>query len=177
MIKIFSIILILTLSGCKLFSGSSRYVFANMNYAIPDGTPTFKQGWKDGCENGIFSRGNTLYRTKYSGFKYTTELIDNPEYKFAYGRAYGYCFTMNTAGAHTGGFDSFIYARGTPFDMGRGNIDDTVNYETGSWKNPLNVKHKGVNGNFDAIQSPKGFSVFGSHPLYGTPNDNQIFGW
>jgi hypothetical protein len=150
---------------------------ANTNYTIPDGTPTFKQGWKDGCENALYSRGNTFYRTKYHGFKYSPELIENPEYKFGYGKAYSYCFTLNTAGAHTGGFDSFIYAKGTPFDMERASIDKTLNNEEGTWSNPVNVKHGGVNGNFDTLQSPKGFSVFGSHPLYGTPNDKQIFGW
>jgi hypothetical protein len=176
-LKIFLLIAILFLSNCKLFTGSRRYLVANTNYSIPDGTPVFQQGWRDGCENGLYSRGNTFYRTKYNGFQYSPDLMDNPEYKFGYGKAYSYCFTLNTAGEHSGGFDAFIYAKGAPFDMERTSIDRTVNYEVGSWSNAANVKHKGVDGNFDAIQSPKGFSVFGSHPLYGTTNEKQIFGW
>jgi hypothetical protein len=176
--KLISILmLVLALGGCKLFSGPKSYFLSNMNYNVPQGTPAFQQGWRDGCENGLYARGNALYRSKYNGYQYTIELMDNPEYKFGYGRAYGYCFTLNTAGAHDGGFDQFIYARGVPFDMGRASIDGTMNYETGTWSNPIHVKNKGVDSIFDSIQSPKGFSAFGSHPLYGTPNDKQIFGW
>lgn len=152
-----------------------------MNYTIPDGSPMFQKGWKDGCENGLYSRANALYRTKYNDFNYDPSSIDNPEYRFGYGKAYGYCFTMNTAGGHgapgLGGADAFIYGRGVPFDMGRKSIDETLNYEAGSWNNAATVKFNGVDGNFDAITKSKGFSVFGSHPLYGTPNDQQIFGW
>jgi hypothetical protein len=174
--KIFYLTIILVLSGCKMFSGASRYPIANMNYTVPDGTPIFQQGFRDGCENGLYTRGNGLYRTKYSTYKYTPSLIDNPEYKFGYGRGYGWCFTLNTAGGHGGGADAFIYGKGTPFDMGRGNIDGTLNYETGSWNNPLNINSGGINGVWEAVQSPKGFSAFSSHPLYGSGN-NQIFGW
>ncbi len=160
-----------------MFSGATRYPLANMNYTVPDGTPIFQQGFRDGCENGLYSRGNSLYRSKYSSYQYTPSLIDNPEYKFGYGRGYGWCFILNTTGGHSGGADAFIYGKGTPFDMGRGNIDGTLNYETGSWKNPLNVQGGGLDGVLQSTQSPKGFTAFGSHPLYGTPSSNQVFGW
>ncbi len=175
--KIFLLISLLSFSSCKFFTGADSYFFMGTNYQVPDGTPAFQQGWKDGCENGIYTRANTFYRTKYHKFNYQPSLIDNPEYKFAYGRGYGYCFSMNTSGAHSGGYDAFIYGRGTPFDMGQGNIDGTVNYETGTWNNPLNTNSGGIDGVWGAAQSPKGFSLFSSHPLYGTPNSNQIFGW
>ena len=175
--KTFLLLVILSFSGCKFFTGADSYFFMGMNYKIPDGTPIFKQGYRDGCENGIYTRANVLYRGKYHGFKYTPSLIDNPEYKFGYGRGYGYCFTMNTSGAHAGSFDQFIYGRGTPFEMGRGNIDGTVNYEQGTWSNPFNVNAGGIDGVWGAVQSPKNFTAFGSHPLYGTPNTNQVFGW
>jgi len=175
--KIFYLLIILTLSSCKFFTGAKRYHLANTNYTVPDGTPTFQQGFRDGCENGIHSRGNSLYRTKYSSYQYHPDLIDNPEYQFGYGRGYGWCFTLNTAGGHGGGFDSFIYGKGVPFDMNKGSIDSTVNYETGSWKNPLNVQTGGLDGVLQSVQSPKGWSAFSSHPLYGTPSSNQVFGW
>jgi hypothetical protein len=174
--KIFYFITILTLENCKLFTGASTYYLTGTNYKVPDGTPAFQQGFRDGCESGLHSRGNVLYRTRYS-HKYTPSLIDNPEYKFGYGRGYGWCFTTQTAGGHTGGFDAFIYGKGVPFDMGRASIDGTVQYETGSWSNPLNTNAGGVDGIIGAVQSPKGFSTFGTHPLYGTKNDTQIFVW
>jgi hypothetical protein len=174
--KILLLTILLFLGSCRLFSGASRYNLAMMDYAIPDGTPIFQEGYRDGCESGLYSRGNSLYKIKYSGHKYNPKLIDNPEYKFAFGRGYGYCFTLNTAGGHSGGADKFIYGKGVPFDMGRTSYDGTINYEQGSWRNPFS-SGSGVNGIFEAVQSPKGFSVFGSHPLYGTNNDKQIFGW
>ncbi|MES2677617.1 MAG: hypothetical protein V4612_04820 [Pseudomonadota bacterium] len=173
----FFLLMILLISGCKMFTGSELYFFTGTNYKVPDGTPSFQTGFRDGCENGIYSRANVFYRTRYHGYKYHPSLIDNPEYKFGVGRGYSYCFSMNTAGVHTGGFDQFIYGRGTPFDMGRGNIDSTVNYEQGSWNNPFNISGGGVDGVWGAVQAPKGFSTFGSHPLYGTPSSGQVFGW
>ncbi len=173
--NIFFLITILALSGCKFFTGAARYNLANMKYTVPAGTPIFQQGYRDGCENGLLTRGNTLYRMKYRGFNYTPSLIENPEYKFAYGRGYGYCFTINTAGSHAGGTDAFIYGKGVA-DLRKTSLSETLNYETGTWNNPLNDKYGGLNGVFDGITKPKGFSVFGSHPFYGTSH-NQIFDW
>jgi hypothetical protein len=175
--KIFLLIILISLGNCKFFTGARSYFYLGTKYAIPDGTPIFQKGYRNGCENGIYSRGNVLYRSKYHNFNYDYSLINNPEYKFGYAKGYGYCFTTNTSGNQSaGGFDVFIYAKGLPFDMGRNSIDNTVNYETGHWKNPF-ASGKGINGIADAVQSPKGFSAFGTHPLYGTSNKEQIFGW
>ncbi|MFT6331880.1 MAG: hypothetical protein ACJAW3_000200 [Lentimonas sp.] len=175
--KLILILILLSFSNCKAVTGARRYFYLGTQYSVPDGTPIFQKGYRDGCENGIYSRGNAFYRTKYNGYNYDYSLIENPEYKFGYGKGYGYCFTTNTVGGHSlGGSDAFIYGKGVPFDMGRGNIDDTLNYETGHWSNPF-ASGKGLDGVVDSIQSPKGFSVFGSHPLYGTTNEKQIFGW
>ena len=175
--KILLLAIILSLTGCKFFTGAKGYFFMGTNYQVPNGTPAFQQGYRDGCENGIYTRANVLYKTRYHGYQYTPSLIDNPEYKFGYGRGYGYCFTMSTSGVHSGGFDAFIYGRGQPFDMQRNSYDGTVNYETGSWNNPFNIGSGGTDNVWGAVQSPKGFSTFSSHPLYGTPNSTQIFGW
>lgn len=171
-----------------MIKGSWGSKLAFTNYYVPEGTPIFQQGFKDGCENGLYSRGNGIYRTRYGGtYKYHPELIDNPEYQFGISRGYSYCFTYNTAGGMSasntgsgmslGSSDAYIYGKGVPFDMGRTNYDRTVNYEEGTWSNPFNVSGGGVDGVFGNITKPKGFGVFNSHPLYGTPNDQQIFGW
>ena len=123
------LLIISSLFGCRFFSGPKSYYLAMMNYKVPDGSPIFKKGYSDGCESGLYSRGNVLYRVKYKGHRYDPTLIDHPEYKFAFGRGYGYCFTLNTAGTHTGGADEFIYSKskGMPFEMGRADYNDTIN--------------------------------------------------
>jgi hypothetical protein len=176
------IIIFLTLSflsSCKLFTGSSLSHLAFTNFKVPDGTPIFQKGYSDGCQNGLFSRGNMLYRTRYGigGFKYDADYIDNPEYRFGVSRGYSYCFTYNTAGRMVRPMDEYLYGKGTQFNMGRNSYNKSLQYESGSWSNAANVKHGGVNGIFSAVTKPKGFTAMGSHPLFGTPNSNQLFGW
>jgi len=177
--KIFVIAIILV-GGCK----SS---FLSMtNFKVPDGTPMFQEGFRDGCGTILGARSTSLYRMKYAGYKFNPDYIDNPEYKFGYGKGWGYCFNYIVGAGYfgQGGADSYIYGKGaTPFDMGKASWDSTVNYEEGTWNNPTNSEggSNSIDGLWGEMQSPKGgFTIFGSHPLYGTygtPNSGQIFGW
>jgi len=176
----FLIPFLVILSGCEAIKNPELPNLAFTGYEVPEGTPIFQKGYRDGCENGLFSRGNNLYRARYGsgGFRYDGDLIDNPEYRFGVSRGYGYCFTLFTAGGQsTGGWDNYILPKGSQFDMGRKSIDGTVNYEVGHWKNAANVQYGGLDAIFGVASKPKGFSVFGSHPLYGTDSGNQLFGW
>jgi hypothetical protein len=171
---------LLQITGCKWFETASIPYNAFTNFKVPDGTPIFQQGYRDGCQNGLYSRGNTFYRSRYHGFNYSTDLMDNPEYKMGYGRGYGFCFTYisGTSTAPSGSADAYIYGAGTQFDMGRGDYNNSLRYADSTWGDAFNVGgYGGINGVWGEMQAPKGFSAFGSHPLYGTPSSGQIFGW
>lgn len=71
--------------------------FSGFSYKIPQGTPAFQTGWKDGCETSSYSRGNIFYRT-FRKHNYNTKMIGNPEYRFGYGRGYTWCFQNVVSG-------------------------------------------------------------------------------
>ena len=174
--KIFFIaIILLTNQGC-----STSYL-SMTNFKVPDGTPIFQEGYKDGCGTILGARSTSLYRMKYAGYKRNPDYIDNPEYNFGYSKGWSYCFNYIVGAGYfgQGGSDQYIFGKGPQFDMGRGNWDSTINYETGTWNNPTSSEggSNSVDGIWGEFQAPKGFSVFGGHPLYGTSNNTQIFGW
>jgi hypothetical protein len=122
-IKILSVVLILLLANCEWFRVADTAFLAGTNIKIPEGTPIFKKGFKDGCETVLNSRGNSFYRTRYDGFKYSPQYIDNAEYKFAVSRGYGYCF--NYVIRYLGeGSDAFIVSPSN-FNWGLGSINET----------------------------------------------------
>lgn len=177
MYKILIISILLTTSGCRWFADAKGlHNLAFTNIRVPEGTPNFQKGYKDGCATVLYSRTNALYRAKYE-YRFDPELIDNKEYFFGRKRGYNYCFGYSTGGSgHFGsGWDKYIYGQGTPFDMGRGNINDTI--PQGKDTMPDN---SGIGGFFQILtQSGGGNTVLGGHPFYGkkSMNSDRIFGW
>ena len=57
----------------------------------PDGSPTFKQGWEDGCDTGLGVYGGAGYKRKAYRFRQDISQLDNPEYYRAWKDAYTYC--------------------------------------------------------------------------------------
>ena len=118
---------LLSISSCKWLTEADTSELAFTNIKIPAGTPKFQLGYKDGCSSVLYTRGNGLYRSRYA-YEFHPELIDDEEYFFGRKRGYSFCFNYITgpAGHFAKGWDGYIYAQGTPFDMGAGTIDDTV---------------------------------------------------
>ncbi len=180
--KKYILLILIAISGCKWGTGYKAAPFAMLGMPEPDGTPIFKEGFKDGCGSILRNRGTGLFRDRYE-YNYNIKLMENPEYQFGFSRGWTNCFNHVVAGRHTlgGSADTYIYGGnwGAPIDMGRADWTGTINYETGSW-NDVFASGGGVTGTtFSPIQTGKGGSgtAFGSHPLWGTPNDKQIFGW
>lgn len=184
--KIYLILILLLFSGCKWFTGAETPFLSMTTPQIPDGTPIFQKGFKEGCESIIHNRATGFYRDRFQ-YQYDTSLMDNPEYQFGYSRGWTNCFNYVVAGRHTlgGSADTYIYGGnwGAPIGMGKGNINDTVNYQTGSWTNPF-ASGNGIDGMFDVLQKGKGGggtatgpgTAFGGQPFWGTWQDGQIFG-
>ena len=85
------------ISSCAWIKNATTPYFAFTNFKVPDGTPKFQAGYKDGCSTALYSRGTVLYRNRYS-YKFDPKMIDDPEYNFGHNRGYGWCF-MNAVGA------------------------------------------------------------------------------
>jgi hypothetical protein len=56
----------------------------------PDGPPEYQQAWKDGCESGMSTYGNSFYKTFYS-YKMDPNLRDNELYYRTWKDAFNYC--------------------------------------------------------------------------------------
>jgi hypothetical protein len=160
---------------------------------MPTGTPKFLLGFRHGCGSILHDRGNLFYRTRFEHY-FDQSLIDDFEYLNGYKRGHSYCFqySLGANGLQAGGPDKFLFPTEnfTPFTngMGSGNINNTVNYAGGSaldWGFGKDVSGGGLNGSIGVLsksyrEETKAVGgnggVFGSHPLWGTPSRNQIFG-
>ncbi len=117
------IILLFFQTSCEWFKGVGTPFYFMTNLKVPEGTPTFQKGFKDGCESVVYARGNNIYRARY-GYRYDPKLINNSEYGLGRSRGYTWCF-LNTLAGVTGpqtSFDRYILPHG---------YDDTFN--AASW--------------------------------------------
>ena len=170
--KILALVIIILLSDCRWFSGARKSFLSGTTIKIPDGTPKFKKGFKDGCGTVLYARGNIYYRTFYN-HNYDPKLISDSEYNFGYKRGYGYCFKYILTGI--GSSDTYILPKDyTAFDMKAGSLNGTWNYGNLDWGIGTrgNAADNGIDGVFGAMNK----SALGSHFLWGTPNTGQIFG-
>jgi hypothetical protein len=184
------ITLLFFITSCKWITGAKVHNLAFTNIRVPPGTPNFQKGYKDGCSTVLYSRGNTFYRTKYS-YRLDADLIDDSEYYFGRKRGYNFCFGYITgaSGHLSKGWDAYIYGQGTPFDMGKGNINDTVigrpsGSQGGKTANVFDTwgdMKGGVGGSLGVLQKNRtnDGGVFGGHIFYGKTSKqmNQILGW
>ncbi len=146
------------LSGCRWFSSASTTYFAWTNFKIPEGTPTFQKGYKDGCSTVLYARGNDYYRTRYS-YRYDPTLIGNTEYRFGHQRGYTWCFqNILSAVAGHGTIDRFLFPHGA--DSMTGGLDYT----------PKDFNKMGLFGD------PDGYSVFGSSVSTTPGGVDSMFG-
>lgn len=122
--RVVILLVFLTLSNCQWFRAADTTFLSGTDIKVPEGSPTFKKGFRDGCETVLSSRGNTYYRTKYSGFRYDPKLIKDAEYKFAVSRGYGFCFNYIIRFLNAGS-DDYIVAPSN-FDWSLGSIDEMM---------------------------------------------------
>jgi len=90
-IVILSLITMLVLTSCgymeQVFTRPRPWGMAD----TPEGSPTFQQGWEDGCDSGLGVYGSYHYRVKAYRFRQDYTQINNPEYYRAWKDGYGYC--------------------------------------------------------------------------------------
>ncbi|MDA9817987.1 hypothetical protein N9C35_03005 [Flavobacteriaceae bacterium] len=181
--KKFIITILLLTSSCRWFSDAGLPFLAGTNIALPEGSPNFKKGFKDGCSSALYSRGNTYYRMKYK-FEYDHDLINDADYKFGNQRGYSYCFAYIVSYGAEGGIDAYFVPSGglSPLNYDdKGSLNDVINQG-----DPVNLerytKTDGLNSVFHGFTKTGNSGgtgaggILGSHPFFGTPS-KSIFSW
>lgn len=177
--KLIFLLSLLFLSSCQWFSDAGRPFLRGTAAAAPEGTPTFIQGWKDGCNTSSYARGNVFYRTIYS-HRYNAKLIDNPEYRFGYSRGYTTCFQFVVAGnsGPQASFDRYLlpYGNNSVFDMTAGNINEAwhgfFGSKSGIWAGDVTNSDVNFNDIVGVVSGP----VISGDPLWAGGSKGQFFG-
>ncbi len=177
--KIILIILLLQLDGCKWFSKASLPFYMGTNPDVPEGTPAFQKGWKDGCSSSTYARSNVYYRSKNS-YKYDPVMIGNPEYRFGHQRGYAWCFQQSLSGqtGANGSWDRFILPYGYDSTFSSRDINQAWGgMFLGTSGAPLKDNVGGNVGDFVGVFGGSGdSSLFGANPLWAGGSKGQIFG-
>ncbi len=183
--KFLLLIFLLEFSACKWFSSSGDPFLKWSNITIPNGTPTFQQGFKDGCSTTLYSRGNVYYKTRY-GYRYDPKLIGSSEYRLGHQRGYTWCFEHIVGGIPMTSFDRYISPHGydTTFNVdssGKGAINNAWGGMFGGGVGtPIEVEPgNGFDAIFDVWQkggAGTGATALGTNPLWAGGSSGQFFG-
>jgi len=170
--------LLLSLSSCKWFTEANRPFYAMTKFKIPDGTPAFQSGYKDGCNSILYARGNPLYKTKLKGYRFDPKMVGNTEYRFGHSRGWAFCF-MTAIGQVHSSFDNYLnYYDPTMMSQDYNTTGDGL--FDGVFSQSVTTPGNGLNGIFDVLQSgssgTSGGGVFNSNPLWAGGSLGQIFG-
>ncbi|MBM3589781.1 MAG: hypothetical protein FJX30_00175 [Alphaproteobacteria bacterium] len=177
--KIFLIIfLIITSASCQWIKDSGTPFFSMMNIKIPPGTPTFQKGFRDGCENIVYARGNPLYRAKYKGFRFDPKMIGNSEYRFGHSRGQSFCFMHVISNVHNSADNYLNYYDPTMMAQNYNTVGDGL-FDGGVFSQSLTTPGNGIDGIFDVLQKGGGGttgSAFSSNPFWAGGSVGQFFG-
>jgi hypothetical protein len=138
------------------------------NIAIPEGTPLFQKGFRDGCGNAFYARGNGFFRARY-GYRFDGNLAGNTEYRFGLSRGYGYCFAHVVAGPYggpQGSFDRALFPHGYDETYDAGNVNSAWGgFFNGGNQWNAGISSGSIDGVYDVYQtgiSGSGSSAFGT---------------
>ena len=175
---ILCITIISQLTSCKWFTRIGSPFYAMTDFKIPDGTPAFQQGFKDGCSNSTYARSNQFYRNKY-GYKYDPKMIGNTEYRLGQTRGYAWCFQQSLSGVSgaVGSWDKYIHPYGYDATFSSGNIGDAWGGFFGGSGGSLAQTAGGDVGGFMGTLTNSGKSVMsGGAVFWEGGSSGQIFG-
>ncbi len=171
------ILFLYTLCSCKWFGNIGSPFYAMTDIKIPDGTPAFQQGFRDGCSTSTYARNNVLFRNRY-GYKYDPKMIGNAEYRFGHSRGYTWCFQQSLAGVTStagGSWDRYMHPWGYDATFSSGDINSAWG---GFFKGNGSLAHSagGDVGGFMGTLTNSNSSVMSANPLWAGGSSGQIFG-
>ncbi len=183
LLQILLVLILFSLGGCRWFGNISKPFLGGLDFKVPDGTPAFQQGFKDGCSVILYARGNGLYRDRY-GYRFDPKMIGNPEYRFGHSRGQSWCFQNLIGPNPIASFDTYLNPHRAAsgygvFDMQSADIGSTWDgmFGSGAASGISNVTGSSLNSIFGAWggNSTDG-SVFNSNPIWGGNSKGQLFG-
>lgn len=167
---------VLTLSSCEWFTRASLPHTWMSDFQVPeDGTPIFKQGYRDGCSFLFYARGNGYYRFMHK-YKYDPRLSGSNEYRLGYKRGISYCFNFIVPGVYS--IDKYLFRYDVSIKAGdynetgffgkqKGGLDAFIPQGGGG----------GLNSVFGAVQKGSGGgTALGGNPLWAGGSKGQLFG-
>ena len=96
MLKSFCIfILAILVTGCQTMYNQTVNpvpfgLYRGMKGDSPDGTPSFKTGWKDGCESGTAAYGSLHHKATHD-YRYDPNMLADDEYHEAWKIGFRHC--------------------------------------------------------------------------------------
>ncbi len=169
MFRIILLTLLLFFNSCRWFENAETPYTMFANFKVPEGTPVFKQGYRDGCSTLFYARGNAFYRWKHK-YRYNPKMHHNPEYRFGYKRGLSYCFNTIVPGVTSWDRHLYYYK------------DDSMmasDYnKTGIWGEGLGVagESKGLSNVLTTFWGTGKNSVMGGNILWAGGSEGQFFG-
>lgn len=173
-------ILVFSLTSCRWFTEGFGSPFITMaSFKLPNGSPAFQAGYKDGCNQIYYSRGNSFYRALHK-YHYDTKMSGNKEYRFGYKRGISYCFNTvisGTAGP-VGSADKYIFPVSDPANMTltEANGWNAVTQLFGGLKAPGNPTGSNLDSQYEVWSGGSGGAVFTANPLWAGGSKGQFFG-
>lgn len=172
------VLMLLIPTSCSWIKGAGSPFFSMSNIKIPDGTPAFKAGFKDGCSSGTYSRGNMFYRNRYK-YRYDPKMTGNSEYRFGHSRGYSWCFTKINRHL-TASFDKYLYNGDYHETFRARDINSAWDgmFLDGPMKYGPDSSGKGLNAMMSVWQTgiDGKSSALGSNPLWAGGAEGQFFG-
>lgn len=172
------IIALFSLTSCRWFTeGFGSPFIANAGFKIPPGSPAFQAGFKDGCNQIFYSRGNSFYRAMHR-YHYDTKMSGNKEYRFGYKRGISFCFNTVISGSAgpVGAADKYLFPAGDPAGMTAMNYNNTVGGMFDGLGGPINPGLGSLDAQYDLLAGSGSSSAFGANPLWAGGSSGQFFG-
>ena len=85
------ILLSIVINGCSSLSKPVPFgLYRGMRDEAPEGTETFRDGWKAGCHSGLAAYGFMQYKYAYS-YTYDENMLGSDEYHNAWRLGFRHC--------------------------------------------------------------------------------------
>ena len=87
--KFVQVIMVCFVLGCQGFKSPLFYDNGFVGFA-PEGTPSFRLGWRDCCTTGFSTSGNTHYKF-FNDFTFQADFIEDDQYNEAWHMSFNHC--------------------------------------------------------------------------------------
>lgn len=174
-LRTFCLILLLFSTNCRMFKAMAKGpMTAWTKITPPDGTPAFQAGFRDGCQQMLYARGNGFYRWRYK-YRYNPRMKGNQQYRAGQRRGASTCFNFVTPGVYSP--DRYIFRHKIAAGFMAKDYNSATGGLFGGLDSPIpKAASGGLNGVFQVWGGSGSDSVFGANVLWAGGSKGQFFG-